>query len=95
MKPMKLVDIVAQITITDNDLTIYASKPWTCDSPAVLTREPAEGDCPTEAKSCDAEYMIEVFIAKEFLEDWLAHENRTVSTREQCERLIHYATYDA
>ncbi|WP_437312751.1 hypothetical protein [Sorangium sp. So ce385] len=95
MKPTKLIDVVANIFTYDNNTTIYASKPWTCNSNTILAQEPAEGGRPAEAELCGAEYLIEVFIAKEFLEDWLAQEGRPISTQEQCERLIHYAIYDA
>jgi len=90
-----LLDVVANLGAHDPESTIYVAKPWTCDSPAIVAREPDQGDSPLEAESCNAEYFIEVFVAKDFLEGWIAAENRYTSTREQCERLIHYAVYDA
>lgn len=95
MSATTLIDIVTNLSAFDEQLTIYVAKPWTCDSLAVVAREPDEGGLPLEAESCGAVYFIEVFIAKEFLEGWLASEARRIPAREQCERLIHYAIYDA
>jgi hypothetical protein len=95
MSTTKLIDVVANLDSYDADLTIYAVKPWTCDSEVIVAREPEQGGVPHEAESCNAEYFIEVFVAKEFLEGWVASEARPTSVREQCERLIHYAVYDA
>lgn len=95
MGATKLIDVVANLGSYDSELTIYASKPWTCDSVAIVAHEPDRGGVPPEAESSGAEYFIEVFVAKEFLEGWIASEGRPTSAREQCERLIQYAIYDA
>lgn len=95
MSTSKLIDIVASLGSYDPEFTIYAAKPWTCDSDAVVAHEPDQGGLPREAESCGAEYFIEVFVAKEFLEGWIAAEGRPTSDREQCERLIRYAVHDA
>jgi hypothetical protein len=95
MNVLKLIDVVAQLVSYDPELTIYAAKPWTCDSEAVVAREPEDGGLPPEAAARRCEYFIEVFVAKEFLEGWIAVEGRSTSAREQCDRLIHYAVYDA
>jgi len=95
MGTSKLIDIVANLESYDSELTIYAAKPWTCDSEAVVAAEPDQGGRPHEAESCGAEYFVEVLVAKEFLEGWIASEARPTSAQEQCERLIRYAVYDA
>jgi hypothetical protein len=87
----KLIDIVANLGSYDAELTIYAAKPWTCDTEVVVAREPARGGLPPEAESRGAEYFIEVSVAKELLEDWTATEGARSTERERCERLIHYA----
>jgi hypothetical protein len=91
----RLIDIVGNLGSYDEEMTIYAAKPWTCDSQALVAREPDQGGLPSEATTRSVEYFIEVFIATEFLEGWIAAQAGTTSAREQCERLIQYATHDA
>jgi hypothetical protein len=95
MGTSKLIDVVARLESYDPDLTIYAGKPWAWDSEAVVAREPDQGGLPQEAGFRGADYFIEVFIAKELLDGWIASEARPTSAREQCERLIQYAVNDA
>ncbi len=91
----KLMDVVQNLSSFDPELTIYVVKPWTCDSDALVAREVDGGGIPLEAKSSGATYFIEVAVAKDFLDGWASTERRVVTTRERCERLIHYAVYDA
>ena len=93
MRTAKLIDVVANLESYDADLTIYATKPWTCESDALVAREPAEGGVPPEARMCRAEYFLEIFVANEVLEGWFAAARP--STRERCDRLIRYAIDDA
>ena len=95
MTPQKLIDVVANLASFDRELTIYATKPWSPDSATVVAREPDEGGAPNEAKAIGAKYFIEIFIAKDVLDGSIAMEGRAMSIPEQCDRLIHYATYDA
>lgn len=90
-----LIEIVANLGTCDPQATIYAAKPWTCDSLVVVTPEPAGGGLPPEAEARGTVYFIEVNLAQELLADWVHAESRPTSAREQCERLIQYATYDA
>jgi hypothetical protein len=92
---MRLIDIVADLKTYDEELTIYAKEPWSCDSEAVLAREPDAVEPPPEAAAIGAVYFIEVFVANEFLDGWRANQQRSVTTKEQCERLIQYAINDA
>jgi hypothetical protein len=89
-----LIELVANLASYDPELTVYAVRPWTCDSEAVVAREPEQGGLPHQARSCGAEYFIEVFVAKEFLEGWIVSAERRASAQERCERLIHYAVND-
>lgn len=95
MRASKLVEIVAGLASYDAELTIYAIRPWTCDSTALVAREPGLGGLPPEAESCGAVYFIEVLLAKELVDDWTSAEARVTSVRERCERLIEYAEDDA
>jgi len=69
--------------------------PWTCDSEAIVAHEPEEGGLPPEAEAVGAVYFLEVFIARDFLEDWVSAECREVSDWEKCERLIQFALCNA
>lgn len=95
MGAVKLLEVVDNLSSYDSDLTIYAVEPWTCDSEVVVSRQRGRGRRPAEAESIGAAYFIEIIIALEFLDGWRSTQSRPLSAREQCERLIHYATYDA
>ena len=92
---MRIVDIVADLADHNEELTIYAKKPWSCDSEAVLAHEPDAGGLPPEAAAIGAVYFIEVFVANEFLDGWRASQPRSTTVEEQSERLIRYALDDA
>ena len=77
------------LTAIDPELTIYAAKPWTPQSDAMLAHEPASGGVPEEAKRAGRDYFIEAFVAHDFLKDISA------PAQQRCDRLIHYAIYDA
>jgi hypothetical protein len=87
--------IVERLPECDPDLTIYARKPWSLDSVAMLAGEPDSGDLPDAAASRGLTYFIEVDIALEFLQGWMNSQRRPVSGRERCEQLIQYALHDA
>jgi hypothetical protein len=95
MKAMKLIGVVANLANLDEESTIYATRPWARDSVALVAREPDAGGLPQDAQIAGLHYFIEVLIAKEFLSDWARNEKRTIPLQEQCDRLIHYAIYDA
>jgi hypothetical protein len=95
MSTSKLIEVVANLASYDPEMTIYAPKPWSCDSDAIVAREPDGDGLPREAMGRHAAYFIEVFVAKEFLDGWTTSVARPTSAREQCERLIQYAINDA
>lgn len=92
---MKLQDIVENINELDDSLTIYAEMPWSCSSKAALAIESEDGSLPAELESKEFTYFLEVFIAKEFLEDWAESMSSVVSAEQRCVRLIKYAEDDA
>jgi hypothetical protein len=92
-KMMTLIDAVRQIGALDGDLAIYAQHPWNPNSDARLAIEGSEEEA--KAKAAGLRYFIEVFIARDFLEDWRASIKKPVSDVECCERLVEYATNDA
>jgi hypothetical protein len=95
MDRARLIDVVSNLSSQDGELTIYATKPWTCDSLAVVGRAPDEGGVPGEPATLGAAYFIEVIVAAEFLEGWMATSPRPRSDVDRCERLIQYAINDA
>ena len=73
-------------------MTIYALEPWSCDSEAVVAKEPTDGGLPEIAAAQGMRYFLEVSVAKELLE---GSERRHPFARVNCDRLIGYAKYDA
>jgi hypothetical protein len=90
---MKLIEAVQQLAKLDDDFTIYAREPWTPSTDARVALEGSE-----EEKKISAEglrYFIEVFIARDFLEDWRPTQKKAPTEGQCCGRLIEYATNDA
>ena len=94
-KITKLLDIVGRLSDFDEDDTIYAAEPWAEDSAAMVAPEPDEGLVPAKAAKAGLTYFIEVFIAIEFTEAWVASQEEKPSQSAICQRLIEYATNDA
>ena len=92
---MNLLEIVSHLNTLDEDATIYASSPWQVSSEAVVDLEPEEGGLPVDAKLRGLDYFLEVYIAKEFLDGWIGSQKDVPSLKDQCIRLIEYATNDA
>lgn len=95
-KIMKLLDIVGRLSDFDEDDTIYVAEPWTEDSNAMVATAPDDSTVPPKAAAkAGLTYFIEIFIAIEFTEAWVASLEEKPSLSAICERLIYYATYDA
>jgi hypothetical protein len=90
---MKLIEAVQQLATLDGDSTIYARQPWTPSSEARLAVEGSEEEKKTKTEGL--RYFLEVFIAREFLEDWRSTKKAPPSEEQSCARLIEYATNDA
>ena len=90
-----LIDVVNNLNAYDSEHTIYASEPWTHSSVAIVVGEPDSGEVPREASDLGLEYFLEVFIASDFLEDWMADLQANPSAEQKCARLIAYAVNDA
>ena len=96
MGPMKtLLEVISELDALDRESTIYASKPWAKDSTALVVQEPESGGLPLEARDLGLDYFLEVFVASDFLEDWIANLNAKPSAEQKCRRLIAYAVNDA
>jgi len=92
---MTLLEAVALIESLDQEGTIYAEEPWTTDSSVLVLSEADEKEVVPEAERSHLAYFIEVFLAREFIDDWALSRSVLPSLREKCERLIAYARTDA
>jgi len=92
---MKLLDAIRDLDPLDRESTIYAAKPWTESSEAIVAREPESGGTPNEAERFGLKYFIEVFVARDFLEGWLGNLDAPPTLQQKCARLIKYAATDA
>ncbi len=92
---MKLIDIVGRLDEFDEELTIYLKEPWACDSEVLLVREPDDGSVPQEAMSAGMSYFLEVFIARDFIVDWISNTSTLLTESEKCDRLMHFARFDS
>lgn len=91
---MKLIEVIKNIDSYDVDMTIYAAKPWSSDSEVVVDFEPEEGGLP-ESLPANVDYFLEVFIAKDFISDWISMMSSKPSLDAICDRLIEYAINDS
>jgi hypothetical protein len=92
---MKLIEAIRNLNACDRDDTIYASEPWAENSDAIVAREPESGGLPAEAERLGLSYFLEVFIARDFIEDWAAGLGTQPTLQQKCARLIQYAANDA
>ena len=92
---LTLGDVIDRLSEFDNEDTIYAAEPWMEESEAIVAREPIAGGLPSEALDAGMTYFLEVSIAQEFVEDWLASLIRQPTRSAVCQRVIGYAINDA
>jgi hypothetical protein len=90
---MKLIQIVGDLSSFDTESTIYASEPWTTECEGIVA--PESEMPPPVLERLNMKYFLEVFIARDFLDDWIASLEKPPTLQERCARLIHYALYDA
>lgn len=85
---MTLLDIISELETLNLDKTIYAVKPWSLESKAVLIDE--DGELTKYIDGIMYEYFLEVFIASEIQEDLSSLTNQAL-----CHKVILYAENDA
>jgi hypothetical protein len=93
----RLADIIARLSEFDDEDTIYASEPWTDNSDAIVLpyREEDDGEPHPEATGAGLAYFLEIDLAKELVEDWIAYLGADPGAAAICERVIQYAINDA
>ena len=69
---MKLIEIVGDLASFDNENTIYASEPWSADCEAIVAAARESKMPPDIVERRNMKYFLEVFIARDFLDDWTA-----------------------
>jgi hypothetical protein len=92
---MKLIEAIRDLSTLDAEGTIYASPPWAENSEAIVAREPESGGLPVEAERLGLSCFLEAFIARDFLESWVATLDTRPTLQQKCARLIEYAASDA
>jgi hypothetical protein len=92
---MTLIEIIRSLNSFNSEGIICAKKPWTESSPAIVVVEPQARQLPEEAEKLGLDYFLDVFIARDFLEDWKANLDVEPTLQEKCSRLIQYAATDA
>lgn len=92
---MKLVDLIGNLNNVDEDLIIFQENKADFNSDIILASA-QEGD---EGKKVENGkeyfYLLEVFLAKEFVEDWVNSLSYKPTNEEIARRLHAYAIYDA
>ena len=93
---MKLEEAVALLPTLDDEITIYARRPWGRDAESALVRETGvryeDNDAIREAEAAGFEYFLEVHVAMEVLE---VFGERPPTADERFRLILHYAEYDA
>ena len=91
---MKLVDLVKNIGNVDEELIIFQENKEDSDSNIVLSRgEEADNGIKVE-NGTKYYYLIEVFLAKEFIDDWVQSLGFSPIENEIAKRLYDYAIND-
>ncbi|KYF72643.1 hypothetical protein WMF38_30015 [Sorangium sp. So ce118] len=89
----KLLDLITNIDQLDREDVICAKPEWHPDSEARVFRLTEDCRVPDEATSLGYKYFLEVDIIRQVLEEFRSRPDASIN--EKCERIIHYATYDA
>ena len=92
---MTLIEIIRDLDSFDSEGIICAKKPWAESSQAIVVVEPQARRLPAEAEKLGLDYFLDVFIARELLEDWKANLDVEPTLQEECTKLIQYAATDA
>lgn len=93
MKRGTLSELIEVLETLDREHTIYAARPWTVNSEAIVTYD-VDGRVPPEAAGLGLSYFLEVFISLEVVEQYEEIMGRqTPEVRFQ--KVLYYAENDA
>lgn len=92
---MKLIDLVKNIENIDEEAIVFQEDTENPDSDIILSyAEEGDGGVKEEAGQRYF-YLIEVFLAKEFIKDWVASLDYKPTLEDITKRLYNYAINDA
>jgi hypothetical protein len=86
-----LLDVIQSLDNYDEGDTIFAGRPWTLRSNAVVRGE----DRLKAAIRGEMDYFLEIAIAREFLQGWIRTQSEIPTAEQICARIIQYAERDA
>ena len=89
----KLCELIASVDQMDLEDVICAKPEWRPDSEARVFRLTEDYRVPDEAKTQGYEYFLEADVIRQVLEEF--HDRPDASIEEKCNRVIHYAKFDA
>ncbi len=93
---MKLEDVIRQLDTFDESLTIFQKGSLNINSDIELFSETeTSGAVRLVKEGIEYHYLLEIFIAKEFIEGWIDHLGKTPSAEDLAIRVFQYAIYDA
>lgn len=90
---MKLIDLIKDIDNIDQEAIIFQEEKENPNSDIILSF--AEDGGIKEVGGRKYYYFIEVFLAKEFVDDWVASLDYEPTIEEKAKRLYDYAMNDA
>ncbi len=92
---MKLIDVVENIENLEEELIVFQENRDDYNSDVILSNG-EEGDEGVKVENGKKYYyLMEIFLAKEFIEDWVPSLNYSPSPDEITKRLYDYAINDA
>lgn len=92
---MKLIELISRIDEVDEESIIFMEDTGKFDSDVILSHA-EEGDAGIKKiEGREYYYLIEVFLAKEFIEDWVGGIKYKPTSRQVAKRLHQYAINDA
>jgi hypothetical protein len=91
---MRLMEVTRLVHELDPAQTIYAKRPWTPESEAMVEAEEPGRLVPSELAKAGYDYFLEIEIARDVVPS-LSHVEPSFTLEQWCIRLIGYAVNDA
>lgn len=88
-----LIELIGQIDAMDAEDVIVAKPEWHRGSDARIVRLTDDYRVPEETTQLGYRYFLEVDVIRQVLGEF--HGRFDVTLEEKCDRIIHYAVYDA
>lgn len=92
---MTLRDIITEIDTIDSALTIYLLDLSNSDSEAILLEQDENGSIFRTFNRAQYHYLLEVFLAKEIMDDFQVTKGRKPSVEEAVQWVYEYGINDA